>query len=154
MLMLSNCVVDRIMRDCKNASEEQGWLIGCKMHIEKIDACCLLIPSYADENCYVLDSENATQAIRQWAENDVCIIGFIHSHLVDKENLSRADVDSAATLLKNLDMPFLYFGVVVVNTDIKFNDQYPIFIYRAFLNDDQEYTVEQVAYTVNSMMSA
>ena len=148
MLYISGFVFDMINEACKNGDVEQGWLIGCKQDFEHIDACCWLPPSYADDNCYVMEPMLATHLVRSWAENNVCVIGFVHSHISDKDNLSRADIDSAVSLLKSLKMPFLYFGIIVTNTEIKDNSHYPLFMYLASSNDTSEYSVKQIPYTI------
>lgn len=148
MLYISNSVIDKINQECKNIYIEQGWLIGCKTDFEHIDSCYSLVPSYADANCYIIDSVLTTQAIRRWAETGVCIIGFIHSHLVDKEDFSAADRDSANSLLRSLNMPFLYFGIVVTTPDAETETKNTLFMYLARDTKDHECTIEQIQYAL------
>lgn len=129
MLHISNCVIDKINRECKDINLEQGWLIGCKRSTECIEDCCLLPSSYADDNCYVLDSVSASQVIRKWAADGVCVIGFVHSHLHGDGQLSHADIDSANRLLNNLKMPFLYIGIVVSSTNNEIGRYFPLYMY-------------------------
>lgn len=148
MLYISNSVINRINQECKNMHVEQGWLIGCKMDFEYLDSCYSLVASYADANCYIVDSKITTEAIRRWAENGVCNIGFIHSHLVDKEDFSLADRESANSLLKSLNMPFLYFGIVVITPDVKTETENSLFMYLAKDAGERGCIIEQIPYVV------
>lgn len=148
MLYISETVIRNIIEDCENMRAEQGWLIGCANIVDKVDVCCLLEPIRATNDCYVLDSKYATIAVREWAHNDICAIGFIHSHLPDDGRLSRADRESAELLLRSLKLPFLYIGIVI-NTGAKQTEYPPLFMYKITGNDAHGFMIKPISYTIN-----
>jgi proteasome lid subunit RPN8/RPN11 len=94
-----------------------------------------------------LDAAFATHTIHNWAGAGICAIGFVHSHLVDKDDLSRADRESASSLLQALQLPLLYIGVMVINK-LENIERTRLVLHKAVLDENQRCIFIQLPYVI------
>lgn len=108
--VLSN--ISRVFRDC---DVEKGFLLGSSKDLSRIDHCFDLPARDAGLHFYEPDPILADKRIRCWADQGVCFCGMIHSHVVDKQELSENDVEYAKVLYSAYHLPLLWFGIGIVN---------------------------------------
>lgn len=117
MLKIRKEVICSLGEAFLESSDEQGFILGSKHSINMVD-CCAQIPAVrAGMYYYEPYPEAATEIIRRWAAEDICFSGFIHSHLINKTNLSEPDIDFANRLIEAYALPVLWFGVYAIGVD-------------------------------------
>lgn len=95
---------------------EQGCILGSKEHFNSIDCCKLIPASQSGDFFYVPDNCVADFAIREWADEGICLSGFIHSHTKGQMDFSEDDILFASQLLNSYRVPYLWFGLGIVTT--------------------------------------
>lgn len=117
MLYVKEQVLNHIRNAVISSDVEQGFILGSKTRLNQLD-CCKEIPAVqASLNIYRANSYIADQIISQWFEEKTCICGFLHSHVVDKNDLSEADKHFATMLYKTYHLPLFWFGLAVVTNN-------------------------------------
>ena len=112
--LVKQAVLRQIAQVFQQGKTEQGFLLGCTTAWNILDRCSELPSIHAGRHFYTPNAEEADRIIRQWADQDICFCGMIHSHLVDKANLSENDVDYAKRLFKAYALPVMWFGIGIV----------------------------------------
>ena len=116
MLKIQKTVLKQI-EDCFLSKDtEQGFLLGSKQNLEKIDMCCPVPVEQVSTYFIIPDAERADWQIKDWQRRKVCFCGMIHSHICPKEDLSEADRTFAEQLYKGYRIPVLWFGLGIVKT--------------------------------------
>lgn len=117
MLYVKEQVLNHIRNAVISSDVEQGFILGSKTRLNQLD-CCKEIPAVQTSlNIYRGDSHIANQIISQWFEEKICISGFLHSHVVDKSDLSDADKNFAIMLYNTYNLPLFWFGLAVVTNN-------------------------------------
>lgn len=115
MLLVKQQVLEHIRNAVVASDVEQGFILGSQTRLDQLD-CCKEIPAVqASLNFYRPNSMNAEAHVKQWAACNVCFSGFLHSHVVDKSDLSEADLSFAENLYHAYSLPFLWFGLAIVS---------------------------------------
>lgn len=117
MLEIKESVFNYIKETFKENSFEQGFILGCTSRLDFIDTCTQIRAVQAGLYFYSPDAKEATEAIRNWREQGVCFCGFIHSHMTNKKEFSENDILFAKKLIQNFNMPYLWFGLMVITED-------------------------------------
>lgn len=114
MLIISRQVIEQLTNVFRESNQEKGFLLGCTSHLDTLDCCKQLPAIQAGLHFYEPDFELANEIVRLWANHRICFCGFIHSHVVNKPELSEADIDFARSLFLVYDLPVLWFGLALV----------------------------------------
>lgn len=118
MLILCADVQRELIRAFLQGDCEQGFVLGCTSCLDRLDHCLQIPAIQAGTYFYVPDTVAADKAIRTWGEQGVCFCGFVHSHLVNRHELSDKDREFAFQLFDVYSLPVLWFGVCVVSGDV------------------------------------
>lgn len=113
MLLIAKEVLTEITSVFRKGDAEQGFLLGCDRNFDYINHCSVLFPIESGPCYYVPDSNRADELIRRWAERQICFCGMVHSHLVNKTDLSESDIDFAKELYLAYRLPKLWFAIGV-----------------------------------------
>ena len=121
MLEIQKTVLRQI-EDCFLSQDtEQGFLLGSKQNLEKIDMCCPVPVEQASTYFIIPDAERADWKVKDWRKQGICFCGMIHSHVCRKEALSEADRTFAERLYRSYQLPVLWFGIGIVKSSrVKF----------------------------------
>lgn len=114
-LSIHKSILDQMAAVFSNSVHEAGYLLGCSTRLDCLDHCEQLPPVQAGLHFYEPDSAYANSIINQWASQNICFCGMIHSHVVEKETLSEADVVFAKQLFHAYSLPVLWFGLALVD---------------------------------------
>lgn len=115
MLFIKKQVLIHICNAVTSSDIEQGFILGSQTRLDQLD-CCKEIPAVqASLNYYKPNSAVADMTIQQWANDEICFSGFLHTHIGDKCDFSDADIDFAKKLYNAYHLPLLWFGLAVVN---------------------------------------
>lgn len=95
-------------------TEEQGFLLGSRSKLNGIEYCKYLPANKCGKYYYEPNAEAANEIIRTWEEEGICFCGLIHSHVVDKKELSENDIDYAKVLCNIYGSPVFWFGIAVI----------------------------------------
>ena len=95
-------------------TEEQGFLLGSRLKLNCIDYCNYLPAHKSGKYYYEPNAEAANEIIRTWEEEGICFCGLIHSHVVDKKELSENDIEYAKVLCNTYGLPVFWFAIAVV----------------------------------------
>lgn len=121
MLYIQPDVLRRLTKAFLSTGYEQGFLLGCTTRLNRLDFCHQIPAIQAGMYFFSPDCLYADSVIKMWAEGKICFCGFVHSHLVEKYDLSENDVEFALRLFSAFDLPVLWFGVgVVVAEKVKY----------------------------------
>lgn len=115
MLQIKSDVLRDIKTQVASDEKEQGFVCGCASNFECIDHIALIPGKESGTYFYTPDSHYANRVIENWAANEICFSGFIHSHTKGKRSFSENDAAFAEQLLLQYSAPFLWFGLAVVN---------------------------------------
>lgn len=96
---------------------EQGFLLGSTSCLEQLDCCHQVAPARASMQFYTPDANEVNKIIANWVEKNICFCGFIHSHVVEKKDLSQNDIEFAQLLFNAYQLPVLWFGLGIVEQD-------------------------------------
>ena len=91
MLEISEDIQRKLVQTFLQKDCEKGFILGCTSCLDRVDHCVQIPAVQAGTYFYEPDVYIATQAIRRWNAEGVCFCGFIHSHLVDRDELSEED---------------------------------------------------------------
>ena len=114
-LFVKGNILEKIGQVFSSSDVEQGFLLGCTTRLDCLDYCEQVPAVRAGIHFYEPDATCANEIIQSWAKRGICFCGFIHSHVVDKEDLSEADEEFARSLSGAYDIPVMWFGLGVVN---------------------------------------
>ena len=117
MLNIKLCVYREIEQAFLNNANEQGCILGSKKCLDEIDCCKQLPAIQSGDYYYVPDNHFADITIRNWAEENICFTGFIHSHTKGQMYFSDNDILFANKLLESYQIPFLWFGLAVITEE-------------------------------------
>lgn len=123
MLHVKGDVLLRLSAVFCECNVERGFLLGSSNDLTHIDHCFDLPAMDAGLHFYEPDPVLADKQIQHWANQGVCFCGMIHSHVVDKQELSENDIEYAKVLYSAYHLPLLWFGIGIVradNVDFKF----------------------------------
>lgn len=121
ILLIDKRILSRISDVFLARDEEQGFLLGSSRDITRIDACFDLPAANAGLHYYEPNPGAADEAISSWAQRDICFCGMIHSHVVNKMELSENDMEFAKALYTAYHLPVLWFGIGIVQAgDVAF----------------------------------
>lgn len=123
MLRIKNDVLSKIAKAFRACDVEKGFLLGSNRDLTYINYCFDLPASDAGLHFYEPNPVCADETIRSWANQGVCFCGMIHSHVVDKQDLSVNDIAYAKALYSAYHLPVLWFGIGIVqasNVDFRF----------------------------------
>ena len=117
MLLINKNVLEDISTAFCKCDVERGFLLGSSDDLTHITHCFDLPAMDAGLHFYEPDPVLADNQIRQWAGQGVCFCGMIHSHVVDKQELSENDIEYAKVLYSAYHLPLLWFGIGVVHSE-------------------------------------
>ncbi len=115
MLVIESKILTEISGVFRQSPVEQGFLLGCGTALNRIDHCFHLPAISAGLHFYEPDHRAADTAIRDWMQNDICFCGLIHSHVVDKSDLSENDIVFAEQLFLAYNLPVLWFALGILD---------------------------------------
>ena len=114
MLSIREEVTVKLTGVFQNSKQEKGFLLGCSSRLDCVDHCEQIPAIRAGLHFYEPDSAYADGVIQKWAADNICFCGFLHSHLVDKTDLSIPDIQFARKLFQAYSLPVLWFGLALV----------------------------------------
>ena len=117
MLLINKNVLKDISTIFSNCNVEKGFLLGSSNDLTYVDYCFDLPAADAGLHFYEPDPVLADKAIQHWANQGVCFCGMIHSHVVDKQELSENDIEYAKVLYSAYHLPLLWFGIGIVHSE-------------------------------------
>lgn len=117
MLHIKRDVWLRFSTAFRECDVEKGFLLGSSNDLTHIDHCFDLPAMDAGLHFYEPDPVLADKQIQHWADQGVCFCGMIHSHVVDKQELSENDIEYAKVLYAAYHLPLLWFGIGIVHAD-------------------------------------
>ena len=117
MLLIKTNILEDISTVFCKCNVEKGFLLGSSNDLTHIDQCFCLPAINAGLHFYEPDPVIADKQIQYWASLEVCFCGMIHSHVVDKQELSENDIEYAKVLYSAYHLPLLWFGIGIVNAD-------------------------------------
>lgn len=118
MLHIKKDVLSNISEVFRECDVEKGFLLGSSNDLTYVDYCFDLPAMDAGLHFYEPDPLLADQTIHRWADQGVCFCGMIHSHVVDKQELSENDIEYAKVLYSAYHLPVLWFGIGIVRSNI------------------------------------
>lgn len=90
-LTVTTRVLAKITNSFIGRKEEAGGILGASKSLDIVDSFALIPAEKAGKYYYIPDIEAANRQIHQWAKEEICFCGFIHSHITDKKELSDGD---------------------------------------------------------------
>ena len=117
MLHIKKDVLLRLSTAFCECDVEKGFLLGSSNDLSHVNHCFDLPAVDAGLHFYEPDPVLADTRIRLWADQGVCFCGMIHSHVVDKQELSENDIEYAKVLFSAYHLPLLWFGIGIVHAD-------------------------------------
>ncbi len=117
MLAIKKEVLQQIKQSFGSGKVEQGFILGAGSHLEQLDYCYQIPAARMGMYYYSPDVNTANIKIKEWAKEEICFCGFIHSHVVYKKEFSEGDIEFAKKLLEAYKLPVLWFGLGVVTKD-------------------------------------
>ncbi len=117
MLHIKKDVLLKLSTTFRECDVEKGFLLGSSTDLIYIDHCFDLPAADAGLHFYEPDPVLADKAIQRWANQGVCFCGMIHSHVVDKQELSENDIEYAKVLFSAYHLPLLWFGIGIVHSE-------------------------------------
>lgn len=88
--------------------------MGASKSLDIVDSFALIPAEKAGKYYYIPNIEAANRQIHQWAKEEICFCGFIHSHITDKKELSEGDIKFAEQLFNSFHLPVLWFGLQIL----------------------------------------
>ena len=79
--------------------------MGASKSLDIVDSFALIPAEKAGKYYYIPNIEAANRQIHQWAKEEICFCGFIHSHITDKKELSEGDIKFAEQLFNSFHLP-------------------------------------------------
>lgn len=116
-LKIERQILISIIEKFKKSDFEVGFVLGSKRDIYLIDNCAYIRPLQDNKYVYIPDTNEADKVISDWSKNGIIFTGFIHSHIVDKEFFTEADLDYAEKLLNYSGLKFIWFGLITGGKD-------------------------------------
>lgn len=141
MLKIKKEILQQLRDTFMSSNQEQGFLLGCKSHFERLEYCYQIPAVRAGKYFYIPNANEADKVIDLWAEQEICFCGFIHSHVVEKVDLSENDVEFAKQLFSAYKLPVLWFGLGLVQEE-KIHFQF----YSVQKNDNEDITIIPVHF--------
>lgn len=117
MLLINKKILEDISAAFCTCEVEKGFLLGSSADLTYIDHCFDLPARDAGLHFYEPDPVLADKQIQHWANQGVCFCGMIHSHVVDKQELSENDIEYAKVLFSAYHLPLLWFGIGIVHAN-------------------------------------
>lgn len=115
MLLVHQHTLRKIADAFRGCAVEKGFLLGSDCSLSHINHCFDLPASEAGLHYYTPDPGIADDVIGRWGDRGICFCGLIHSHVVDKQDLSVNDIAFAKALYTAYQLPILWFGIGIVN---------------------------------------
>lgn len=115
MLYIDKDILMRVSDAFRESPVEQGFLLGSGQDFDHIDYCFNLPAFDAGIHFYEPNPIEADNAIKCWGQMGVCFSGMIHSHVVNKMDLSENDIEFAKALYSAYHLPELWFGIGIVH---------------------------------------
>ena len=144
MLLIDKDVLSRISEAFRESAVEQGFLLGSGQDLSHIDYCFNLPASDAGLHFYEPNPIEADNAIRRWGQLGVCFCGMVHSHVVNKMDLSENDIEFAKALYSAYHLPVLWFGIGIVSADII------VFRFYSVLKTDEQVIISPETYQIKN----
>lgn len=91
--------------------------MGSDTDLEQLNRCRQVSAVQAGVYFYTPNTDEANEIIRNWAEQNICFCGFIHSHVAGKKDLSQNDIEFAKQLFNAFRLPVLWFGLGIVDAN-------------------------------------
>ncbi len=113
-LIVTTRVLAKITNSFIGRKEEAGGILGANKSLDIVDSFALIPAEKAGKYYYIPDIEAANRQIHQWAKEEICFCGFIHSHITDKKELSESDIKFAEQLFNSFHLPVLWFGLQIL----------------------------------------
>jgi hypothetical protein len=117
MLLINKNVLAKISESFCTCPVEKGFLLGSDCSLNHINYCFDLPASDAGLHYYEPNTTVADDAIRCWGKQGVCFCGMVHSHVVNKQDLSENDIEYAKVLYSAYHLPVMWFGIGIVNAN-------------------------------------
>lgn len=117
MLHIKKDVLLKLSAAFRKCDVEKGFLLGSSNDLNYVDHCFDLPAMDAGLHFYEPDPAWADKAIQRWVNQGVCFCGIIHSHVVDKRELSENDIEYAKVLYSAYHLPLLWFGIGIVHAN-------------------------------------
>ena len=100
-LTVTTRVLAKITNSFIGRKEEAGGILGASKSLDIVDSFALIPAEKAGKYYYIPNIEAANRQIHQWAKEEICFCGFIHSHITDKKELSEGDIKFAEQLFNS-----------------------------------------------------
>lgn len=113
-LIVTTRVLAKITNSFIGRKEEAGGILGANKSLDIVDSFALIPAEKAGKYYYIPDIEAANRQIHQWAKEEICFCGFIHSHITDKKESSEGDIKFAEQLFNSFHLPVLWFGLQIL----------------------------------------
>lgn len=113
-LTVTTRVLAKITNSFIGRKEEAGGILGASKSLDIVDSFALIPAEKAGKYYYIPNIEAANRQIHQWAKEEICFCGFIHSHITDKKKLSEGDIKFAEQLFNSFHLPVLWFGLKIL----------------------------------------
>ena len=114
MLVIQEEILEKMREIFVSGKEEQGFLLGSESCLNQLDRCYQIPAVQAGIYFFTPDVSAADSMVRNWARQGICFSGFIHSHIVEKNDLSVPDIEFAKKLFRAYELPVLWFGLALV----------------------------------------
>lgn len=141
MLKIRGDVLANIKQTFASSSQEQGFILGCMSCIEQLEYCIRIPAVQSGIYYYIPDTHEADRIIKLWASQGICFCGFIHSHVINKKQLSENDIEFAKKLFSSYKLPVLWFGLGVFD-----GAQCEIFFYSVTQKNNLDIVILPVLY--------
>lgn len=82
-LTVTTRVLAKITNSFIGRKEEAGGILGASKSLDIVDSFALIPAEKAGKYYYIPNIEAANRQIHQWAKEEICFCGFIHSHITD-----------------------------------------------------------------------
>lgn len=141
MLVIQEEILEKMREIFVFGKEEQGFLLGSASCLNQLDNCYQIPAVQAGIYFFEPDVSAADSMIRNWAKQGICFSGFIHSHIVEKNDLSIPDIEFAKKLFCAYELPVLWFGLALVKKNtVEFK------FYAVKQYDENDVTLMQVCF--------
>lgn len=119
-LTVTTRVLAKITNSFIGRKEEAGGILGASKSLDIVDSFALIPAEKAGKYYYIPNIEAANRQIHQWAKEEICFCGFIHSHITDKKELSEGDIKFAEQLFNSFHLPVLWFTEVNIPQNVSY----------------------------------
>lgn len=112
-VLVAENVLDEFRSSVGKLHPETGGMLACSDDLNKIDAWCFDQNSVNTATSYSYDVDEMSKQFRQWKENGIRAVGFVHSHPSTYRQPSYDDIATARALMKCFKNDFFYLPIII-----------------------------------------